>query len=250
MYWLILLVLNVYNFSQPSNINEYRLIRGVIYMKKLLKTILFIAMMFMMTSCNQADGQQSNQDYEATKKMVVDILKTDDGKNVLKDVLNEEEMKHELVINSETVKQAIEQTFNDEKGKQFFGQLFEDPSFVQSYVEATRESDEDLMKGLMTDSTYQERLMQLFQNEQMQQLIATALKSQTFKSHLEDSIQETLESPLFKAQMIETLLKAAQEQQQNMQGQDDQENGGGGEDSGGQGGDSGNSSSGGGGGSS
>src|SRR5690625_2674280 len=248
MYWLILLVLNVYNFSQPSNINEYKLIRGVIYMKKLLKTILFIAMMFMMTSCNQADGQQSNQDYEATKKMVVDILKTDDGKNVLKDVLNEEEMKHELVINSETVKQAIEQNFNDERGKQFFGKLFEDPSFVQAYVEATRESDEDLIKGLMTDATYQERLMQISQDEQMQQLIASALKSQTFKSYLEDTIQETLESPLFKAQMIETLLKAAQEQQQNMQqGQDDQENGGGGEDSGGQGSDSGNSSSGGGG---
>ncbi|MGM8216129.1 spore germination lipoprotein GerD [Bacillaceae bacterium W0354] len=202
---------------------------------------LFITILF--AGCSQGDSSQGNQDYEATKKMVVDILKTDDGKNAVKEVLSDEEMKQELVINSDVVQKAIQQVFDGDKGKQFFAKLFEDPSFVQSYVNATRDAEKELIKGLMTDSTYQEQMIQLFQNEDMQKLITSALKGQQFKSHLEETIQETLNSPLFKAKMTETLLKAAEEQQKQQGGG---EQGGQGQQQGGQSGGGGSGSGGGG----
>ena len=37
-------------------------------------------------------------DYEETKKMVVDILKTDDGKKAIQQVMSDEKMKSELIM--------------------------------------------------------------------------------------------------------------------------------------------------------
>ncbi len=213
-----------------------------------------LILILLLSACTQNEQSGQNAEYETTKKMVVDILKTDDGKKAVKDLLAEEEMKNELVLNSQIVKDSIEQTFQSDQAKQFWTQLYEDPSFVKAYVEATKESEEDLMKGLLTDSTYQERLIKIFQDPQMQETIVQALSSQTFKSHLEQSIKETLESPLFKAQMIEVLLKAAEDAQQSQgggSGGGSQEQQGGGESGGSssEGGGSGGGSGGGGGGS-
>ncbi|MFD2640069.1 spore germination lipoprotein GerD [Piscibacillus salipiscarius] len=192
----------------------------------------------LLVGCSQGQGNsQQSPEYEATKKMVVDILKTDDGKKAVKEILSEEEMKQQLVLNSDLVKQSVEQSVTSKKGKEFFKKLFEDPSFVKAYVEATKEADQKLMKGLMNDSTYQAQMIQLFQNEEMQKMIQSALKSQQFKSYLEDTIQETLSSPLFKAQMQEVLLKAAEEAKKSQEGQSQdqgqQQQSGGGGDSGG-----------------
>ncbi|PKR76538.1 spore gernimation protein GerD [Halalkalibacillus sediminis] len=205
-------------------------------MKKII--MISIALIFALTACAQGGGEsKENPDYEATKKMVVDILKTDDGKKALTEVLSAEETKSQLVIDSETVKQSLEQTMDSEKGKEFWKKLYEDPSFVQSYVNATQEHDKELIKGLMNDSTYQEQLISIFQNEQMQQTIIGALKSQPFRAHLEETIQETLNSPLFKAKMTETLLQAAEKAKQSEEGQGgSQQQGQGGGESGEQGG--------------
>ncbi|TFB14669.1 spore gernimation protein GerD [Filobacillus milosensis] len=209
--------------------------------------ILILIFIMLLTACTQGGGQsKQSPEYEATKKMVVDILKTDDGKKAVKEILTEEEMKQQLVINSDVVKKSVEQLTDEKKGKEFWTKMFEDPSFVQTYVQATKEANEKLIKGLMNDSTYQAQMLQLFQNEEMQKMLQSALKSQQFREHLEKTIQETLNSPLFKARMTEVLLKAAEEQQKSQgggQGQDQQQQSGGG------GGQSGGSSSGGGGGS-
>lgn len=51
--------------------------------------------------------------------MVVDILKTDDGKKAVKEILSEEEMKQQLVLNSDLVKQSVEQSVTSKKVKSF-----------------------------------------------------------------------------------------------------------------------------------
>ena len=48
-------------------------------------------------------------DYEKTKKMVVDILKTDDGKKPLQDVLSDESIKSELIMNQDIVTKTVEE---------------------------------------------------------------------------------------------------------------------------------------------
>ncbi|MFD1390018.1 spore germination lipoprotein GerD [Alkalibacillus flavidus] len=185
-------------------------------MKKLMISLVMI--LFIMAGCNQTSSDQSSPDYEATKKMVTDILKTDDGKKALQEALKDEALKQEIVMQTDTVNKAVETMFSGDKGKKFWTELFNDPSFVQTYAKATREKDEQLIKGLMSDSSYQDKMISLFQNEEARQLILQILKSQDFKGHLEKTIQETINSPVFKAKITESLIKAAEEMESQQGG--------------------------------
>lgn len=202
-------------------------------------SLLFI--IFLVTACGGNQSGQEQTDYEQTKKMVVDILQTEDGKKALMEILKEEQLKQELVIESDVVKSSINEALVSDKGKEMWKTLFEDPSFVKGYTDAIQDEQTKWLKDMMNDAEYQEKMLELLQNPEISAMILSLLKSQQFRSHLEETIQQTLETPLFQAKIQEILLKAAEEQAK--------QDGGGGEGSGGGGsdGDSGGGSQGGGG---
>ena len=202
-------------------------------------SLLFIV--FLVTACGGNQSGQEQTDYEQTKKMVVDILQTEDGKKALMEILKEEQLKQELVIESDVVKSSINEALVSDKGKEMWKTLFEDPSFVKGYTDAIQDEQTKWLKDMMNDAEYQEKMLELLQNPEISAMILSLLKSQQFRSHLEETIQQTLETPLFQAKIQEILLKAAEEQAK--------QDGGGGEGSGGGGsdGDSGGGSQGGGG---
>src|SRR5690625_7836284 len=84
------------------------------------------------SACTEDTKSSKETDYDATKKMVVDILQTEDGKKALKELMTDEEMKKELIIGSDVVKNAIDQTLISDKGKEMWSKLFEDHTFVRS----------------------------------------------------------------------------------------------------------------------
>lgn len=202
-------------------------------------SLLFI--IFLVTACGGNQSGQEQTDYEQTKKMVVDILQTEDGKKALMEILKEEQLKQELVIESDVVKSSINEALVSDKGKEMWKTLFEDPSFVKGYTDAIQDEQTKWLKDMMNDAEYQEKMLELIQNPEISAMILSLLKSQQFRSHLEETIQQTLETPLFQAKIQEILLKAAEEQAK--------QDGGGREGSGGGGsdGDSGGGSQGGGG---
>lgn len=202
-------------------------------------SLLFI--IILLTACGGNQSGQEQTDYEQTKKMVVDILQTEDGKKALMEILKEEQLKQELVIESDVVKSSINEALVSDKGKEMWKTLFEDPSFVKGYTDAIQDEQTKWLKDMMNDAEYQEKMLELIQNPEISAMILSLLKSQQFRSHLEETIQQTLETPLFQAKIQEILLKAAEEQAK--------QDGGGGEGSGGGGsdGDSGGGSQGGGG---
>lgn len=197
----------------------------------------FIGVTLLFISACGGEAAPKETDYDATKKMVVDILQTEDGKKALGEILADEKMQQKLVIESATVKQAIDETLTSEKGAEMWKKLFEDPKFVETFYKSVEEDQKKLMKSLMNDSEYQKQMMDLLQNPEMEEATIQTLKSQQFRAHLEETIQQTLESPLFQAKIQEILLKAAEEQSKGQ--------GGSGE-SGGQGGGQGGGSGGGG----
>jgi spore germination protein D len=167
--------------------------------------------LLLLSACG-GEAAPKETDYDATKKMVVDILQTEDGKKALGEILADEKMQQKLVIDSATVKQAIDETLTSDKGAEMWKKLFEDPKFVESYYKSIEEDQKKLMKDLMKDSEYQKQMMDLLQNPEMTEQQIQTLKSQQFRAHLEETIQQTLESPIFQAKIQEILLKAAEEQ--------------------------------------
>ncbi|MCF3943961.1 spore germination lipoprotein GerD [Oceanobacillus alkalisoli] len=202
-------------------------------MKKLFFFIFFLVFLTALTACggNQAGKEQA--DYEQTKKMVVDILQTEDGKKALTELFQDEKVKQELTIQSDVVKSAINEVLVSDKGKEMWQSLFKDPSFVKGYTEAIQEEQTKWMKDLMNDAEYQKQMLELLQNPEVTALILATLKSQQFRAHLEETIQQTLETPLFQARIQEILLKAAEEQAKQS-GEDEESSGGSGEQQGGE----------------
>lgn len=175
--------------------------------KQLLTLLLIIVFL---TSCSSNDTSGASQmDYNQTKKMVVDILKTDDGKKAIQDVMSDEKMKEKLVMDQKVVTDTIEKTLTSDKATEFWKNTFSDPKFAQGIAKNMRAENEKLLKALMNDPEYRTMMIQVFKEPEIQKDLADALKSKDYREHLQSVIAETMASPLFKVKMEEMLLKAA-----------------------------------------
>ncbi|ASK61580.1 spore gernimation protein GerD [Virgibacillus phasianinus] len=164
-------------------------------------------------ACSSESAASKDVDYDATKKMVVDILQTDDGKKALQKILKDEKMKQSLVIDADVVQSSINNVLSSEKGQEMWIKLFDNPKFVETYAKSMAEQHKKLIKSLMNDAEYQKQMLGLLQNPEITEQMLEVMKSQKFNAHLEKTILQTLESPLFQAKIQDTLLKAASEQQ-------------------------------------
>ncbi|MEH7479658.1 spore germination lipoprotein GerD [Neobacillus drentensis] len=176
------------------------------------RMLLLLPIMVFLTSCSSNDASSGGQiDYEETKKMVVDILKTDDGKKAIQDVMSSDSMKEKLVMDQKVVSDTIQQTLTSDKAKQYWKETFSDPKFAQSISKNLKSENKTLLKELMNDPEYRGMMIEVFKEPEIQKELADALKSKEYREHLQKVITETVDSPLFKAKIQELLLKAAEE---------------------------------------
>ncbi|MEH7413941.1 spore germination lipoprotein GerD [Neobacillus drentensis] len=174
----------------------------------LLPIILFLA------SCSTSNDISGNGqiDYDQTKKMVVDILKTDDGKKAIQDVMTSEAMKEKLVMDQKVVADTIQTTLTSDKAIDFWKKAFSDPAFAQGVAKNMKNENKALLKELMNDPQYRTMMVQVFKEPEIQKQMTDALKTKEYRDYLQDVITETINSPLYKAKIQELLLKAAEEE--------------------------------------
>jgi spore germination protein D len=193
-------------------------VKGAFYMKG--KKLMLLLLIFpLLSSCSAPEASGGQQvDYEQTKKMVVDILKTDDGKKAIQEVMSDDKMKETLVMDQQVVADTIQQTLTSENATEFWKKTFSDEKFAQGIAKSMRSENEKLLKDLMKDPEYRGMMIEVFKEPEIQKEMADALKSKEYREHLQTVISETLESPLFKVKMQELLLKAAEETQSKNEG--------------------------------
>ncbi|WP_223805849.1 spore germination lipoprotein GerD [Ornithinibacillus gellani] len=209
-------------------------------MAKMIKLATAVLLCVTLAACN-GEAAEKELDYDQTKKMVVDILQTEDGKKALRELLADEKMKQKLVMESDVVKQSIQEALSSDKGQEMWKKLFEDPEFVKDYAKSLEDEQKNLMKKLMNDPNFQKQMLDLLQDPEMTSHLQQLMKSQEFRTHLNEMIHESLDSPLFQEKIQKTLLKAAEKQGKEKQsdkggeqeGGQSQENEGGGESGGG-----------------
>ncbi|WP_040203312.1 spore germination lipoprotein GerD [Neobacillus jeddahensis] len=176
------------------------------------RTLLLLPIMLLLASCSANDSSGEGQvDYDQTKKMVVDILKTDDGKKAIQDVMSDDKMKEKLVMDQKVVSETIQQTLTSDKATDFWKKTFSDAKFAQSVAKNMKTENQQLLKDLMNDPEYRGMMIEVFKEPEIQKELADALKSKEYREHLQKVITETVDSPLFKAKIQELLLKAAEE---------------------------------------
>lgn len=197
-------------------------------MKK-INMLLLPMLILLITGCAENQAGIKQMDYEETKKMVVDILKTDDGKKAIQEVMGDDSMKEKLIMDQAIVSDTIEKTLVSKKGTDFWKKSFEDPKFAESVAKSMRSEHEQLLKDLMKDPEYRGMMIEILQDPELEKELSTLLKSKEYREHLQKVMTETFESPLYQAKIQGILLKAAGEMKSG-----GGEGGGGGQEGGGQ----------------
>jgi spore germination protein D len=202
------------------------------------KLLLLTFMIVALSGCTGTEESGGELDYEQTKKMVVDILKTDDGKKAIQEVMSDEKMQEKLVMDQKVVTATIEKTLTSEKGADFWKKNFEDPKFAESIAKSMKKENETLLKDLMKDPEYRGMMIEVLKDPELEKELTTILKSKEYREHVQKVVTETFESPLFKAKMQAILIKAAEEIKgsEEKSGGGDSSGGGGSESGGGGGG--------------
>jgi spore germination protein D len=197
---------------------------------KKLYIFLFCIMLAALTGCAQNEAQGSTQiDYDTTKKMIVDLLKTDEGKKAIKEILSDKEIQQEMLVNQEVIKQTIEQQLLSEKGQKFWEKQFKDPKFSAAFAKSMRKEHEKLMKDLIKDPQYQAEVMKIMQNPEMGEKLLALVDTQPVRKEMKKVMLETFESPIVQAQIQEMLKKVAHEEIDQSLSKKDKEASGGGE---------------------
>ncbi|WP_342507026.1 spore germination lipoprotein GerD [Sporosarcina sp. FSL K6-2383] len=174
-------------------------------MKK--KCFHLLLLVFLLTGCGV---QQSGPTYDELKKMMTDTLQTEDGKKAIKQMLADPEFKELLILNQPEVKKSIEDTLLSKKGEEFWKKTFEDPKFTETIAKSMKEQQQEIMKLLMDDSSFQKEMEEFFGQPDMQKQLETVMQSGNMKKHLEKVVGETINSPLLQTKWQELILKAGE----------------------------------------
>ncbi|WP_226647327.1 spore germination lipoprotein GerD [Mesobacillus subterraneus] len=202
-------------------------------MKKIVKFILPASFLLLAAGCASPAESAGEVDYEETKKMVVDILKTDDGKKAIQEVMGDDGMKEKLIMDQPVVIDTVEKTLTSEKGMDFWKKSFEDPKFAESVAKSMKKENEKLLKDLMKDPEYKGMMIEVMKDPELEKELTNVLKSKEYREHLQKIMTETFESPLFKAKLQALIVKAAEEMPTQKSEGGSEEGGGGSGDGGG-----------------
>ena len=167
---------------------------------------LLVFLLCFLAACSNEETKTPS--YEETKGMVIDILKTDEGKKIILELLQDENFKKELLMQSDFIKQTIEENLLGDKAKDFWMKLFKDQKFVASFSESIKTQTEDVFKKLLENPDFRSSMIELFKDPQMQDEMLELLKSNDFRSHIQELIKTSLEDP----KMMESIKKAVSEE--------------------------------------
>ncbi|WP_085520717.1 spore germination lipoprotein GerD [Tuberibacillus sp. Marseille-P3662] len=190
-------------------------------MYKVIQITMVCLLLLFSGGCAAKQAQSgSDPSYEQTKKMFVDMLKSDQGKKALRDILKEEEMKQALVLDHDFVKETLMNTVESKKGKQFWTELISDPKFSEKLAKSMQKNNEKLLKHLMKDPAYQEMMMSILKAPKMQEQYLDLMKTKPFREQMQTVVLDTISSPLFQEKMSKVISKAIEKQMKGQQGQE------------------------------
>ncbi len=164
---------------------------------------LLIPLLLLLTGCD--NGESSTSDYEETKKMVIDMMQTDAGKEAIQQVMLDKTVQNELIMSQEAIDQTIKETLTSDEAKAFWKKAFKDPEFTASYAKGLEDEHKEILKSLMTDADYRSLLLEVLQEPKMEKELIKLIKSNDVRKELKETIIETVDSPLV-LEKLQTIL--------------------------------------------
>jgi spore germination protein D len=156
----------------------------------------FYLLVFMLLIVGCSDTKSTTMSYDEVKKIMVDAVQTEDGKKAIRQLFEEQSFRELLVLETDEVKNATKQTLLSKEAEDFWKKAFEDPKFKEALATSMKKQQQDIMKDLIKDASYQEDLQSFFGQPDMQKQLETIIKGTTIRKEMEKVVMETIESPL------------------------------------------------------
>ncbi|MGG4219488.1 spore germination lipoprotein GerD [Paenibacillus jamilae] len=214
---------------------------------------------------DQAPPQNS---YKEMKTMVVDILKSDDGKKAVEEALTGEKegksgqsgeeggsgggsggsvgMKMLMTTQSaEQMKIAVKDTLVSPEYKKEIEKIMTDPRFAGEFAKAINSQNKQLHMQLIKDPTYQKSIEAMLKSPEITKMYMELTKTPEYRKQSMTVMHDAMQNPIFRLEVMNLLKTVVQEELQpkvekkggEQGGSKDQKQGGGeGEQGGGEGG--------------
>lgn len=150
--------------------------------------------------------------------MVIDILKTEDAQKALQESAqqmsgyNGSGTKLLSVQDQEQVRLAVKDVMVAPEYDKVIKTLMTDTRFAGEFAKAVNKQNKDIHKELMKDPTYQEQMIKAMKTPEMDKMILEVLQSTQYKKQVMSLMQESMQNPLFRLEVLDLMKKAVQEE--------------------------------------
>ncbi|KAA1182978.1 spore germination lipoprotein GerD [Paenibacillus sp. B2(2019)] len=206
-----------------------------------------LALSFVMalTACGseQSSSSSGQGSYKETKTMVLDILKSDEGKKAVEESLSSSSssgssgmsMKMMPLQTTEEIKLAVKNTLTAPEYQKEIEKIMTDPKFAGDFAKAIQSQSKELHLQLIKDPTYQKSVEEIMKSPEMMTMFLNLTKTPDYRKQSMKTMQESMQTPLFRMEVLNLLKKVVQEElepkekkEKGSEGGDKQESSGGG----------------------
>ena len=198
-----------------------------------------------LTACGgeQSSSSSGQGSYKETKTMVLDILKSDEGKKAVEESLSSSSsggtsgmsMKMMPLQTTEEIKTAVKDTLTVPEYQKEIEKIMTDPKFAGDFAKAIQSQSKELHLQLIKDPTYQKSVEEIMKSPEMMTMFLNLTKTPDYRKQSMKTMQESMQTPLFRMEVLNLLKKVVQEElepkekkDKASEGADKQESSGGG----------------------
>lgn len=204
------------------------------YLNFPLMFIIILILSVILAGCNAFKKSEAAQEpnYKELKQMVIDILQTEEGKKAVQESIEDPQVKKKMVLDTTDVQKIIQEEFFSPENKEKLKSMFEDPKFASELGKTLKKENEKLLKDLMKDPEYRKMMVEVMKEKEFEKMLMDIMKSNAYRTQMMLVIKESLESPMFKYDLLKLMEKASEEalkpdKEKKKEGGDEQEGEGG-----------------------
>jgi spore germination protein D len=207
---------------------------------------LALSLIMALTACGgeQSSSSSGQIGYKEMKTMVVDILKSDEGKKAVEEALSSPSsgsegssgglsMKMMPLQTTEQIRIAVKDTITAPEYQKEIEKIMTDPQFAGEFAKAINTQSKELHLQLIKDPTYQKSIEEIMKSPEMMKMFLDLTKTSDYRKQSMTIMQEAMQNPLFRMEVLGLLKTVVQDELQPKVEKKGEEKGGGEQGSGG-----------------
>jgi len=169
----------------------------------------------LLSACGQQSSDGGNQmSYKEIKSMVVDILASEEAIQAIEKAQTSRGtgLKALSLQDQEQLRVTVKNVLTSPEYAKELERIMTDPKFAGEFAKAINETNKEIHKELMKDPSYRKDLISVLKEPEMQTMFLEATKTNEYRTQMMNAVQEAIQSPLFKLEIMKMLQSVVKEE--------------------------------------